>query len=65
MKVFIEGVLPTGEKKIGWLKIANGVPFVCMYDRAAGEINYAITEVSQWVGIRGMKEIFIGAEVEK
>lgn len=65
MKVFIEGVLPTGEKKIGWLAIKNGTPFVCQYDKVLGEVHFAITEVSQWVGIKGMKEIFIGGKVEK
>lgn len=60
MKLFIEGVLTTGETKIGWLKVEKGIPFVCVWDKFCGEMVYTITEIKQYVGIRGMKQIFIG-----
>lgn len=60
MQLYIEALLPTGEKKIGRLEVKDGTAFVVNVDKNAGEMFYAIKEIISFVGIVGLDRIFLG-----
>lgn len=60
MNLYIEALLPTGEKKIGRLEVKNGMAFVVNNDKNAGEMFYAIQEIVSYVGIYGLNSVFLG-----
>ena len=64
MKLYVEGVTPTGWKVIGWLEIINGQAFVCQKDDATlGVKKYAIKEITKFLGVREAESVFFGEKL--
>lgn len=63
MKLYVEGITPTGWKVIGWLEIINGQAFVCEKDSVLGVKKIAITEIVKFLGVREMESVFFGEKL--
>lgn len=49
-RIFVEGLLPTGETKIGFLRVRAGLSFVCEWEPVLGLVHYAITDIVRYIG---------------
>lgn len=49
-RIFVEGLLPTGETKIGFLRVRAGLSFVCEWEPILGLVHYAITDIVRYIG---------------
>ena len=59
-RIFVEGLLPTGETKIGFLRVRAGLSFVCEWEPVLGLVHYAITDIVRYIGYDTSTEIHIG-----
>lgn len=49
-RIFVEGLLPTGETKIGFLRVRAGLSFVCEREPVLGLVHYAIADIVRYIG---------------
>lgn len=56
-RIFVEGLLPTGETKIGFLRVRAGLSFVCEWEPVLGLVHYAITDIVRYIGYDPSTEI--------
>lgn len=63
IRVFVEAELMEDcTKQIGWLTVIDGKAYVSNNKGKNGVVHTPIRSITQWVGIRGMDCIFIGAK---